>query len=317
MRYFTSTFTTLIALSAIFYSGPIDNILNNIKNISSSSVKFHGYFRDISNILENCVKLAQEYFSDPESCDLDNPLKRNVNHYYGIDKITNPFKVLNAEKQDKDVPFYEPVLTESMKSASMVLIGDRGSGKSQIRKHLIKQINKTNPVILEFYGNNRINNYLKVFVIDSARDIIEKKFSNKDFMDIILAEMVDSIHKMRNLRNIPINSLPKYERISIAYLLSFYSADNYQKVEILNLILKDIKDSSQFNPSCEHQTLDSNNRFVNKNEFTKILKIFENVKILSENQKSQGASLAYCIYEATDVQPDILSLQSEFEKIFK
>ena len=82
----------------------------------------------------------------------------------------------------------------------------------------------------------------------------------------------------------------------------------------MNTLLKDIQ--ATLDPNCEIQKLKKDTgKYEDNKRFTRFKGLFENVNILNDSQKALGARLTYCIHEATDVQPDILSFKGEFEKI--
>ena len=215
------------------------------------------------------------------TCDLNNPSNRDFNVYYGIKYLKNPFSVLVGE-ENQNAPLYEPIIGESMKYHSMVLIGEKGAGKTQIRQYRLAQLRKEKALIIGIYGNQVINKYLQTFVNNvNIEENPIRLFSKKDFMHIILFEMVNEIYKF-DFYDVVDNfvTLSLNERLDIAYLLAFYASDNINNLDIINELLSE-------KTKCLmclklHKTNDPSSSYRN-------LKYFKKVNVLSDERRSDSA----------------------------
>ena len=99
------------------------------------------------------------------------------------------------------------------------------------------------------------------------------------------------------------------ERVNIVNLLAFYARNNFNALNIINALLK--ADTSIDKTKCQIQTFNINrNRYEDKSVFIKFQKLFEDVRVLNSQQKYQSALLIYCIFEKTNITPEIINLKA-------
>ncbi len=185
------------------------------------------------------------YFTTDERnvCDLKISINRDFNVFYGLKYIVNPFSIFDAEKNSQ-ADLFEPIIAENMKHSSMIVQGEKGSGKTHIRQYRLSKM-KSNSIPIELYGNMGINKYLKLFLenIDTTQtnqEKLVKHFNKVDFMHIMLTEMVDKIYKMKYKEVVAnFDNWNFAQRLNIANILAFYASSNIENKDIINELLKE------------------------------------------------------------------------------
>lgn len=265
-------------------------------------------------------------FKEPSACNMKNIQNRNFKVYYGLNHVKKPFGALSAE-QNINTPLFQQVITENMNAASIILTGEFGSGKTQIRNYRLSQYDKSSTLIIKLFGS-KINKYLDVFVKnikgdENSAQKLAKHFNKNEFMNIVLSEIVDNIlnYGIKNYKK-NLNKLNYDERLKIASLIAFYSR-NEQPAGTLTLINELLFEKtgcwlcSKIDLlKCDREIFSNfKKRHVMKHEYLDFRELLDTVLINDEDQNDKAAHLLFCIMEKTQISSDFLKENSKYIQI--
>ena len=292
-------------------------IAMKLSSVFNIKILFFSVFLPISNIIKKmifysilAVTTAVIYsilWTSPEVCDLSKPENRNYKVYYGLENSNIPFGKNSAE-QNTDAPLFEPIIRENIEnSPSIIVIGEYGSGKTQIRNYRLAKYDQKKTLVTYLLGN-KLDKYLDVYF--KSRDNLIKNMSSNDILSIIISEIVENILNL-DISNQVVESLKllKYdERVRLAYLIAVYS-NLEKKSSLVNLINELLFEktkcwtcySARFNCNLKKQS-----------EYDELRLSLDRFRTTYEDQKDKLAHLLYCMNdEISEMPKNFLSVSQQ------
>ena len=239
------------------------------------------------------VALAASYFYTVspilQKCDLSKPENRNYKVYYGLEDITIPFGKYNAER-NTDAPLFRPMITEKIEnSPSIIVLGEYGSGKTQIRNYRLAKYDPKKTWVIDL--GSKLEKYLEVY-LKSNESSIENLGSNH-ILDLIMSGIVDEVlsfdiddHIKKKLKLVG-----QEERVKFAYLITVYS-DSEQK-SVLTSVLNEILFDKTKCWTCSSVDFECN--IKNQDELDGIKRLLN--EYVEKNEKA--AHYLYCLEQLT------------------
>jgi hypothetical protein len=257
-------------------------------------------------------------YQNYKKCDLSNPNNCNFKTYYGLENSFIPFGKYNAELNTK-TPLFTPILKENIDSASIIVIGEFGAGKTHIRNYRIDQYDKQKTEIIELISK-KADNYLEIF-INNGKSIND--MNKDDFINIIMAELVDHILSYNiHVYKSKFQSILKDDRIKLVFLVILYS--NYLKMEALNSFVNEALFEDTQCLMCSYVNL--NCIIENLSDYRHLRDTLANYYIYNDEQRDLIARSLYCVKKRTKKQLTFLDdvskktknkfLPDFFQKIF-
>ena len=214
-----------------------------------------------------------------------------------------------------------------MNAASIILTGEFGSGKTQIRNYRLSRYDKSSTLIIKLFGS-KINKYLDVFVKnikgnENSAQKLAKNFNKNEFMNIVLSEIIDNILNfgIENYKH-KLNKLSYDERLKLASLIAFYSR-NEQPESTLTLINDLLYEKTgcwtckQIDLlKCDREIFNNfKKKHVMKAEYLDFREQLDTVLINDEDQNDRAAHLLFCIMEKTQISSNYLKENSKYIQI--
>ena len=290
-------------------NGSITNLVEHLR-LASHVNQFKEYnsilLRKKAALLSSVIMIIAvalfSFIPGKKECDIENPDNRLFKVYYGLKDVQLPFNA--SAENNKNAELFEQSINGNINAPSIIVNGEFGSGKSHLLNYKLAKYDPNSTLIIKLLGNKKLFKYLTEFV--NNQEVKPMNFSRNDFIDIIMAELVDGILRIdKSVLEKEIEHLKQFEydeRRIVSFLLLFYS-NNENSGLLLNLIkiLLHEKSSPELNLNCAIETYDAVKNVHEKTyEYTDLKeKLVNPFNIYDGFQKNQIAQQTYCIMKSS------------------